>query len=52
MCHSTEAAGVVRAVFILSFYFEQLQTIFGIVFLVSEGNFFKITNIHLCGVQG
>lgn len=40
MCHSTEAAGVVKAVFILSFYFEQLQTIFGIVFLVSEGNFF------------
>lgn len=40
MCDSTEAAGVVGAVFILSFYFEQLQTIFGIVFLVSEGNFF------------
>lgn len=39
MCHATEAAGIARAVFILSFYFEALQTIFGIVFIVSEGNF-------------
>lgn len=49
MCHITEAAGVVRAVFILSFYFEQLQTIFGIVFLVSEGIFLNYKHTSLWG---
>ena len=40
MCHGTEAVGVAKAVFILSFYFEELQTIFGIVFIVPEDIFF------------